>query len=264
LENINENNFLIYEFFCDKKTNYITLIQKYTQKDLDQTLKELKICHNSCLLIIKKEYINKKENKENKSKLDTDIMDKYIGLDFQPISLTIILNNKDHQYKVYNNINLSELKNRLQKHFNISYNISIKLKNEHKSINLDEIEFDRKNKIPLNLKQMKVINESIIVISRNEKENPINLNQENNDNTNNNNNKYDETNNNNNKDKEKLNPNNNSDSLKIKVSNIVCLEDDRNDVRIINYNIKKTFENFIKKVIKKFSLTDDIIIRLRK
>lgn len=225
------------------------MIQIYTPRDLDQTLKELKICHNNYLLIIKNSALNvEKIFKENEPKLNTNIMDKYIGLDFQPISLTIILNNKDHKYKTYNNINLSELKNGLQKQFNFSYNISIKLKNEHKSINLDDIEFDRKNKIPLNLKQMKVTNDSILVISRNQ-----------------------EINNNDNESKENLDLNSisisnvdNNPPNKIKVSNIVCLEDDRNDVRIISFNLKKSFEDFIKKIKKIFSLEEEIIIRLRK
>ncbi len=199
-----------------------------------------------------KENENKKNEIKLNTKLNTDIMEKNIGFDFQPISLKIIFNNKDYKYKVYNNINLIELKNKLQKQFNFSYNISIKVKNEHKSIILDDIEFDKKNKIPLNLKQMKVINDSILVISKNE--NCIN-----------NDNDYDnKINNINNNKEDKENLYCNSDSIKKKVSNIVCLEDDRNDIRIINFNIKKTFEDFIKKIKKNFSLNDEFIIRLRK
>ena len=51
-----------------------------------------------------------------------------------------------------------------------------------------------------------------------------------------------------------------------KITTFVCLEDDteKENIKIINFRLNKTFEDYLKKIQRKFSLSDDIPIRIRK
>ena len=220
-----------YEFSWDSKSDNITIIQKYTEKDLDETLENLKICHlGRFILILKK----------SEKFLNTEILDKYIGGEFQPINLSIVFLNKDIKFKTYNNIKLNDFKDLIKKYFNVNCDIEINLKSSNKNISLDNIGYDKKNSCYLNLKQLKINDKSILIVSKSKQnendEYSLNI-----------------------LDGEKKLEENTS-----KVSNIVCLEDDRDNPQIIRTKLNKTFEDFIKKITKKFSLTGDINIRLRK
>lgn len=228
----------MYEFSCESKSDNITLIQKYTEMDLDETLEKLKICHNGRFFIARK---------NDNSNLNCEIIDKYIGADFQPVTINIIFQNKDHKYKTFNNLKLSEFKNNLKKQLNIDYNFDINLKNNNKNIRLDKIAFDKKNNNYLTLKQLKVTDKSILIIIKTKSDTNLD----------NNNINY-----NNKDDKEAKNIKETLDT--VKVSNIVCLEDDRDNPQIITTKLNGTFDYFIRKIVKKFNLPSDLNIRIRK
>jgi len=230
---------LIYEFSCDINNSNLTLIQKYNVKDLDESLERLKICHNGRFLIF-----NKTNNKNERDfEFNPEILDKYIGAEYQPISINIVFQNKDYKYRTFSNLTLSQFKNELKNHFNFDYEVEINLKINSKSNYLDKIAFDKKNNTYLTLKQLKVYDKSILIISKSKNENSNMKNSNDNQSNENISRKEENT---------------------LKVSNIVCLEDDKENPQIIRTKLNKTFEYFIKKIIKKFGLTFDFNIRLRK
>lgn len=234
---------MLYEFSSDSKNENLTIIQKYSEKDLNESLEKLKICHNGRFILL-----NKTKKQEDKTfTLNPEILDKFIGAEFQPVSINIIFQNKDYKFRTYTNLILNEFKKHLQKYFNFDYNVDITLKSINKNINLDNIAFDKKNNLQLTLKQLKVNDKSILIISKFKSETDQGLDN------------LREPNSNQNK-----NNNNDDDKESVKVSNIVCLEDDRDNPQIIRTKLNQTFDNFLKKIAKKFNLTPELNLRLRK
>ncbi len=231
---------MLYEFSFDSKCDNITLIQKYTEKDLYESLEKLKICHNGRFFLL-----NKTEKSEDVFTLNPIMLDKYIGAEFQPVSINIIFQNKDCKYRTYSNLSLNDFKKNIQKYFNFDYNIEINLKINNKNVSLDNIAFDKKNNFYLTLKQLKVNDKSILIISKSKNENVQSQDIS----------KQSKLNEDNNK---------NCESEVVKVSNIVCLEDDRENPQIIRTKLNKSFDYFLKKISKKFNLTSELNIRLRK
>lgn len=245
-ENQFYSGFSLYEFSYDAKSNNLTLIQKYSQKDLANSLSELKICHNGrFVMLMEKVFLNVQNN------LKTEILDRAIGAEFQPLEISLILLNKDYKFRTFSNLTLNELKESIKKYFNIDYNIDIGLKNNNKNIVLENISHDKKNNIFLNLKQLKINNKSILIVSKSKLENGLTSELNGTDMT------------------ELVNGNSvvqeiSNKSESVKVSNIVCLEDDRDNPQIVRIKLNQSFEDLIKKIIKKFSIGQDNIIRLRK
>jgi hypothetical protein len=162
------------------------------------------------------------------------VLDKYIGSQFEPLTLHILLQSIDKHIKVFNNMKLDELKAYLKEYFKIDYDISLVLKSNNKNVNLDKNGYDRKNDTFLTLKQMRLVDSSIIFIT-----------------------------------KTVVKPKDGVDTsvpieneLDEKINCIMRLEDDTEFVEVVKIRQNKTFNHLITKVKKQLGIDQNI--RLRK
>jgi hypothetical protein len=227
-ENTKKEDILLYEISYRKESNGVVLIQKYSyEKDHDQTLVDLKILHNSRLIIINK----------SSTSLDLDILDKQVGNNFEPVSLHIIHGSIDKMIRVFSNMNVNELKEFIKEKFNLSHlgDFDINLKSQTKNVNLAKTGWDRKNECWLTLKQLRIVDKNIIFITKSSAES---------------NKKNDQA--------------HDSSEPNEKITTIIKFEDDEENVHIVKIYLNQTFEELVNKIKKKLNLPEDSTIRLRK
>jgi hypothetical protein len=217
---------ILYEIMYNKPNQSFTILSKYENNNSTENLEKLKICHQSRFIIVL-------QNQNNC--LDTNILDKYIGSQFEPLTLHILFGSIDKHIRAFNNIKLDEFKTFLKEFFKIDYEISLTLKSNNKNINLDKNGYDKKNNTFLTLKQLRLNDHNIIFISKLiVKQKPENA-----DNTEEIENELDE-----------------------KINCIIRLEDDQEFVEVVKIRQNKTFTHLISKIKKQLNLEQSI--RLRK
>lgn len=219
-----KEDLILYEFIYKKDSGSIIVITKYDSSVKDETLEKIKICHNSRFIV-----------KTKTGCLSERVIDKQIGANFEPVMLHVLYGEDDKYIRTFNNQLYTDFKNFLKEYFKINSDISLVLKNNNKTIDLDKNSFDKKNNTYLSLKQLRLNDNNIIFIKKSE-----------------------------------LNQNKNSEQSKAaeeldeKINCIIKLEDDEDNHEVVTIKINKTFVELINKIKKKLNIEDNVNIRIRK
>jgi len=125
-------------------------------------LETLKFVHEGSYLIINK---TKPEIVFLNLIKDINIIDKQIGIDFEPIEINMIYQGGEHKIKTFTKTSLTEFKEFLSSYFDIKYQFYLYFLSNNKSINIDQIALDKKNKNVLSVGQLRLSEKPHIFIS---------------------------------------------------------------------------------------------------
>jgi hypothetical protein len=177
----NIDDLILFEIIYKKDTSYnnsntpnnkVIILQKYDSTMKSETLENLKICHKGRFILVNKNQPHSENN------LLADLIDSQIGINYEPINLKIFYGTQEKQIRVFSNLDIPSFKDKIKQFLLIPQSIDIVLNfksgsgtssnliSNQKNINLEKVGFDRKNQCWLNLKQLKVTDNSLIFIAK--------------------------------------------------------------------------------------------------